>query len=77
MFGGQEKQRTADVRGLERYVKRRLETIFPKVLDPLALPVHQRPQRFSLFFCISNADPKALGLATRVANHILRLGSSS
>jgi three-Cys-motif partner protein len=77
MFGGQEKQRTADVKGLERYVKARLETIFPKVFEPLALPVQQKPQRFSLFLCISNSEPKALGLATRIANHILKLGSSS
>jgi three-Cys-motif partner protein len=77
MFGGQEKQRTADVRGLERYVKRRLETIFPKVLEPLALPVTQKPQRFSFFLCISNDEPKAVALATRIGNHILKAGSSS
>ena len=77
MFGGQEKQRTADVQGLEQYVKARLETIFAKVFEPLALPVDQKPQWFSLFLCISNPEPKALGLATRVADHILKMGSSS
>jgi three-Cys-motif partner protein len=70
-------QRSENVKGLERYVKRRLETIFPKVLDPLALPIEQKPQRFSLFFAISNPDPKAMGLATRIASHILKAGSSS
>jgi three-Cys-motif partner protein len=77
MFGGEEKQRTADVRGLERYVKGRLETIFAKVFEPKALPADQKPQRFSLFLCISNPEPKALGLATRVADYILKTGSSS
>lgn len=77
MFGGKEKQRTADVGGLERYVKARLETIFPKVFEPLALPVEQKPQRFSLFLCISNSEFRALGLATRIANHILKVGNSS
>jgi three-Cys-motif partner protein len=78
MFDGRfERQRTADVRGLERYVKGRLETIFPSVCGPLALPVDQRPQRFSLFLCISNPEPKAIGLATRIADHILKTGSSS
>jgi three-Cys-motif partner protein len=77
MFGGQQKQRVEDVRGLERYVKRRLETIFPKVFKPLALPVEQKPQRFSLFLCISNPSPKALGLTTRIASHILKSGISS
>jgi hypothetical protein len=78
IFGAQEeKQRTADVRGLEQYVKRRLETIFAKVFEPLPLPVREKPQRFSLFLCISNPAPKPLGLATRIADHILKMGSSS
>jgi three-Cys-motif partner protein len=76
MFGAEEKQRTADVRALEKYVKRRLETIFPKVFEPRRLPL-KGPQLFSLFLCISNANPKALGLATRIANHILKVGNSS
>jgi three-Cys-motif partner protein len=70
-------RRNADVKGLEEYVKRRLETIFPKVFDPLPLPIEQRPQRYSLFCAISNANPKAIGLATRIANHILKAGISS
>lgn len=77
MFGGGPTQREFDVKGLERYVKRRLETLFPKVFEPLALPVNKAPQRFSLFLCISNDEPKALGLATRIANHILKAGNSS
>jgi three-Cys-motif partner protein len=77
MFGDTQKQRHADVQGLERYVKRRLETIFAKVFTPKALPVDTKPQRFSLFLCISNADPKAVGLATKIANHILKAGNSS
>jgi three-Cys-motif partner protein len=77
LFANADTQRTADVRGLEQYVKRRLETIFAKVFEPLALPVEQKPQRFSLFLAISNPDPKAVGLATRIGNHILKVGSSS
>jgi three-Cys-motif partner protein len=77
MFGGGPSQREYDVKGLERYVKRRLETLFPKVFEPLALPVDKAPQRFSLFLCISNSEPKALRLATRIASHILNAGSSS
>jgi three-Cys-motif partner protein len=76
-FENADTQRVADVRGLEQYVKRRLETIFAKVFEPLALPIEQRPQRFSLFLAISNPDPKALGLATRIGNHILKVGNSS
>jgi three-Cys-motif partner protein len=72
-----ERRRLADVAGLETYVKERLETIFPKVLRPLALPINTKPQRFSLFLCISNPEPKAIGLATRIGNHILKAGISS
>lgn len=66
------KTRLADVAGLEQYVKNRLETIFSKVLKPLALPLYTKPQRFSLFLCISNDEPKAIGLATRIGNSILK-----
>jgi len=44
------RRRTLNVAGLESYVKRRLETIFGAVLNPLPLPVDKGPQRFSLFF---------------------------
>jgi three-Cys-motif partner protein len=72
-----ERRRLANVTGLETYVKKRLETIFPKVLKPLALPINTKPQRFSLFLCISNPEPRAIGLATRIGNHILKAGMSS
>jgi three-Cys-motif partner protein len=71
------RRRSADVVGLEVYAKTRLETIFAAVLKPLPLPLHKKPQRFSLFLCISNDDPKAIGLATKIGNHILRAGNSS
>jgi three-Cys-motif partner protein len=71
------RQRNADVAGLEAYVKRRLETIFPCVLDPFPLPPAKRPQRFSLFCAISNPSPAAITLASRFGNHILASGKSS
>jgi three-Cys-motif partner protein len=71
------RRRSADVAGLEAYAKARLETIFAAVLKPLPLPLHKRPQRFSLFLCISNDDPRAIGLATKIGSHILKAGSSS
>ncbi|MES0074682.1 three-Cys-motif partner protein TcmP [Mesorhizobium sp. M0058] len=71
------RQRHADVAGLEAYVRRRLLTIFPLVLEPFALPVRRRPQLFSLFFAVSNDDPRALGLARKFGSHILKRGISS
>jgi three-Cys-motif partner protein len=66
-----ERRRDLDPRGLEAYVQKRLNTIFGKVLKPLALPVHRGPQMFSLFLCISNKTPKATALAMRIGNHLL------
>jgi len=71
------RQRSVDVVGLETYVKSRLEKIFSKVLKPMPLPLNKKPQMFSLFLCISNDDPKAIGLATRIGNYILKTGISS
>ena len=71
------KQREMTVKGLERYVQRRLETIFAKVLPPLPLPIDRGPQRYSLFLCISNNDPKAIGLASKIGGYILKAGISS
>lgn len=73
----EDRQRNADVAGLERYVKRRLEFIFPLVSDPFPLPPIKRPQRFSLFFLGSNPSTKAIELANRFASHILKAGISS
>jgi three-Cys-motif partner protein len=73
----QVRQRNADVTGLETYVRERLESIFPMVLDPFPLPPNSRPQRFSLFFAISNPSTAASDLAKRFGNHILASGRSS
>jgi three-Cys-motif partner protein len=66
-----ERERLADVKGLENYAKNRLKTIFAEVFDPLPLPINSRPQRFSLFLCVSNPQPKAVGLASRIAKNLL------
>lgn len=71
------RQRNADVAGLEAYVKRRLETLFPLVLEPFPLPPNSRPQRFSLFFAVSNPSTAATTLAKRFGGHILASGRSS
>lgn len=72
LFGNTgERRRELDPQGLERYVKGRLEKIFARVLKPLALPIDSKPQRFSLFLCIANDSPEAIGLATRIGNHLL------
>jgi three-Cys-motif partner protein len=79
LFGEIDEQssRIADVGVIETYVQKRLETLFPKVLKPLGLLNARNAPMFSLFFAISNPEPKAIGLATRIAGHMLKVGSSS
>ncbi|MCG2641379.1 three-Cys-motif partner protein TcmP [Bradyrhizobium sp. WYCCWR 12774] len=72
MFGMlPERRRDLDPKGLERYVQARLSELFGAVLNPLALPIDRSPQMFSLFLCISNRTPEAIGLAKRIGNHLL------
>jgi three-Cys-motif partner protein len=77
MFGEDPRVRSENVAGLEKYIRARLQTIFAAVLPPLQLPKSGGPQRFSLFLCISNDEPKAIGLATKIGGYILKAGSSS
>lgn len=78
LFGREESyRRIANVKTLENYVRQRLGTIFTEVLPPLALPINEKPQMFSLFFAISSHNHKAIALAKRIANHILNSGKPS
>ena len=69
--------RSVSVAEIEAYVRKRLRTIFPSVSAPLTLKNRQNVPMFSLFFAVSNPEPKAIGLATKIANHLLKAGSSS
>lgn len=70
LFPELERPERADVDGLERYVKKRLETVFARVGEPLRLP-KDGPPRYSLFFGVSNPNPSAGKIATEIARHIL------
>lgn len=65
-------QRTADVEAIETYVRKRLKTIFPAVLPPKRLFNDRGVPIFALFLAISNPEPRAIGLATKIGNHILK-----
>jgi three-Cys-motif partner protein len=79
MFEDEEQAvRRADVDAIESYVKERLETVFKGVvLAPLRLRHNNGAPMASLFFAVSNPAPAAVGLATKIAGHILKRGSSS
>jgi three-Cys-motif partner protein len=70
-------ERTADVSFMEDYFGDRLRGLFPKVMPPIRLRDSRGIPQFSLFFAISNPEPKAIGLASKIANHILNSGRSS
>lgn len=70
--------RTADEAAVEAWVQQRLASLFTWVPKPLRLymdrgSIHQ----FSLFFALSNASGPALGLAQKLAGHVLNKGISS
>lgn len=69
--------RTAEVDDMEAYFGQRLRTLFPKVLPPLRLNDDRGIPQFALFFAISNPEPKAIGLAAKIASHILKSGNAS
>jgi len=78
LFGdADERFRTADVETIEGFVLKRLKQLFPCVLPPLRLKNDRGVPAHALFFAISNPAPRAIGLATKIANHILKAGRSS
>ncbi len=69
--------RVAEVDEIEQFVAARLKALFPKVSGPLRLNTKNGKPGFALFFACSNPNPAAYGLATKIADHILKVGRSS
>lgn len=65
-------KRSINVDGIEAFVKERLLTEFPVVLNPKRILGHGKKPMFSLFFAMSNASDKARARATTIANYILK-----
>lgn len=63
--------RYADVDAIEAFVGGRLRVAgFAKVAKPLRLPLRGGAPLYSLFFCVAN--PKAITLSMRAADHLLK-----
>lgn len=71
LFDMPEIRRDKDIRDLERFVRLRLESIFPLVQEPVRLP-KAGSQLYSLFFAMSNSSRTAQALASRISKHIIR-----
>lgn len=78
IFGQESETRAADHRQMLKYVSARLRTVFPAVSDPKILYQSQKSgfpsgsPLFALYFAVSNPNQKAVGLAMKIAGHILR-----
>jgi three-Cys-motif partner protein len=76
LFGQDSDIRTADPQRMAQWVRACLQTIFPGVHGPKILyqmrDGQQRSPLFALFFLVSNPEPKALGLAARFAQSVLK-----
>ena len=65
--------RHADVDAIEAFVGDRLRAAgFAKVAKPLRLLLRGGAPLYSLFFCVSNPNPKAIALSMRAASHLLK-----
>lgn len=66
-------RRHADVDAIEAFVKTRLQAAgFAKVAEPLRLLLRGGAPLYSLFFCVSNPNPKAIALSMKAADHVLK-----
>lgn len=70
-------RRMAGIGQIEAFFQARLESLFPKVAAPLRLKNKGGVETFSLFFAASNPEPRAYGLAMKIATHILNAGRAS
>lgn len=77
MFTDQDdRTRHADPKAVTAYMKKRLQSVFTTVLDPVTLyqeddAGNRGAPLFALFFAISNPNKKAIGLASKVAKDIM------
>ena len=78
LFGGDDgDERSADHRAMLDFVSKRLKGLFPAVTAPKVLYQGGNSKNpsgaplFALYFAASNPNPKAFGLATKIAKDIL------
>jgi three-Cys-motif partner protein len=70
--------RSVNVDQIEAWVQERLSSVFKgKVLKPLRLRHANGAPMASLFFAVSNPNPQAVKVASRIADHILKAGMLS
>lgn len=68
---GAARRRSADVDVMESFVKARLESVFPLVLQPKRLLGPTKAPLYSLFFAMANDSRAAQRVARPIAQHLL------
>lgn len=76
LFAGEQRQTMrVDIENIEAWVKQRLGTIFQGwVSAPLRLHNDRNAPIASLFLCVSNPNPKAIGLSKKLAGKLASSG---
>lgn len=73
LFGDTYKMRELDTDLLKQYIEERLRTVFPNVSRYSRILFNSRNSPLFLFcFAVSNRNPRAVNLAFRIANYILK-----
>lgn len=72
LFGGSQLTRAAGWRAILDFTTTRLRTIFPHVAEPKILAGQKGPAKFALYFMVANDRERALKLASKVSNGILK-----
>ena len=76
LFSDERVIRSATHQDMLKYVSKRLKTIFPAVAEPKILYQQSGDKGsplFALYFAAANPEPKANGLALKIARHILKM----
>ena len=73
MFGNTNMIKNVNTKALSEYITERLRTIFPAVAkEPRLLYNTKNSPLFLFCFAVANDNPKAFGLALKIADHILK-----
>lgn len=73
LFGDHALHKTTQVNKVEQYLLSRMRTVFPAVSrNVLRLPEEEGRTMFLLVFACANPKPKAMGLALKIADDILK-----
>lgn len=73
LFGDENMIKNVNAKALSEYINERLSTLFPAVSkEPRLLYNTKNSPLFLFCFAVANENPKAHGLALKIANHILK-----